>query len=876
MQRLLHSPVLHARVVLALAATLLVLALPTLKQARAAQPAGREDAPVYQNAKAPLEERVEDLLSRLTPKEKVSLMAGGSLFSTYAIDRLNIPALRFSDGPNGVRSNEGEATTVFPTGSALAATWNPEVVRAVGQAIAREALALNIQVLLGPNVNIQRSPLGGRNFEAYSEDPYLAGRVGIGFVNGVQSQGVGTSVKHYVANEQETDRMRGSSNMDERTLREIYLLPFEMLVREAHPWTVMASYNRLNGTYATENPHTIQDILKGEWRFDGVLMSDWGAVHTTVEASNAGLDLEMPGPPRYFGAPLVQATRNWQVEQTVVDEAARRMLRLIVRSGVLDGQHPAGELRTPRNRGAALAAASEAITLLKNDRALLPLDKARVHTLAVIGPNADVPLYQGGGSASVVPSRVETPLQSLRALAGAGVQINYAQGADNDPLPPPADARLLSPTEARTEPGLRVTYYSNANFSGTPTRTVTETYFGRLGLPIEGAQISARFEGFFWAPREGTYEFSLGQVGEATLYIDDRKVLGRDLGTAHPPAMDFGPPIRIASVPLSAGGPHRVRLEYVSLPFPFHLLQWGIRLPSPTVEEAVQVARGADAAVVFVGSSRSSETEGHDRGSMELTPHENELVEAVLAANPNTIVVLNSGSPLALPWADKAPTVVQGWLAGEEGPHALAQVLLGEVNPSGKLPFTFPRRLEDNPAYLYYSPGRDANYGEGVFVGYRYYEKRKLAPLFPFGHGLSYTTFEYGNLRVPSDVAVGQPISVSVDVRNTGKRAGRETVQLYVGDEATTDVVRPAKELKAFQKVSLAPGESTTIKFTLTPRDLSYYDVHARSWRSTPGTHRIYVGSSSADIRASQAFQWTAPQDPRTPPPDRPSLADFF
>jgi beta-glucosidase len=239
-------------------------------------------------------------------------------------------------------------------------------------------------------------------------------------------------------------------------------------------------------------------------------------------------------------------------------------------------------------------------------------------------------------------------------------------------------------------------------------------------------------------------------------------------------------------------------------------------------------------------------------------------------------VVLNSGSPLALPWADKAPTVVQGWLAGEEGPHALAQVLLGEVNPSGKLPFTFPRRLEDNPAYLYYSPGRDANYGEGVFVGYRYYEKRKLAPLFPFGHGLSYTTFEYGNLRVPSDVAVGQPISVSVDVRNTGKRAGRETVQLYVGDEATTDVVRPAKELKAFQKVSLAPGESTTIKFTLTPRDLSYYDVHARSWRSTPGTHRIYVGSSSADIRASQAFQWTAPQDPRTPPPDRPSLADFF
>jgi beta-glucosidase len=303
-------------------------------------------------------------------------------------------------------------------------------------------------------------------------------------------------------------------------------------------------------------------------------------------------------------------------------------------------------------------------------------------------------------------------------------------------------------------------------------------------------------------------------------------------------------------------------------------LQLGIRLPAPTIEAAVQIARTADAAVVFVGSSRSAETEGRDRSDMELAGGQNELVEAVLAANPNTVVILNSGSPVALPWADKAHTLVQGWLAGEEGPHALAQVLFGEVNPSGKLPFTFPRRLEDNPAYIYYSPGRDANYGEGVFVGYRYYEKRKVAPLFPFGHGLSYTSFEYAHLHVAPATPVGQPIQVSVDVKNTGKRAGQETVQLYVGDEATVNVVRPIKELKSFQKVRLAPGASATLTFTLAPRDLAYYDPHFREWTNTPGAHRIYVGSSCADIRLQQPFQLSAVG--QAAPPDPPSLSDFF
>ena len=862
-----------------IAVALLGAVRPPPAQAAQGTAAPADPAATYKNPTAPLEQRVEDLLARLTLKEKMALMAGGSAFAMHGIERFSIPGLNLSDGPNGVRSNAGEATTVFPTGSALAATWNPVLLESVGQAIAREALALNIQVMLGPNVNIQRSPLGGRNFESYSEDPYLAGRIGIGFVKGVQAQGIGTSVKHFVANEQEADRMRGNSVVDERALREIYLLPFEMIVKEARPWTIMASYNRLNGTYMSENDRLIRKVLKGEWGFDGLLMSDWGAVHTTVEAANAGMDLEMPGPPRYFGALLAQAVRNWQVEQSVVDEAAGRALRLIIRSGVLDGKHGTGELQSERNRAAALSAAREAIVLLKNDKGLLPLEGAKLRSLAIIGPNADVPLYQGGGSAGVVPSRILTPLSSLRAALGPKVEIHFAQGADNDPLPPPADARLLSPTEQRSESGLRFSHFNNPSFQGQPDRTGMDTFFDKVALQFGGAgpaQVSIRWEGFFWPPRSGVYEFGLSQVGTATLYIDEQKLVDEKSGTLHPPQLDFGAPVRTASTTLEAGRAHRIRIDYVSLPFPFHSMHLGIRVPAGSIQEAVEAAHSADAAIVFVGSSRSSETEGRDRSDMELAGQQNELVEAVLAANPRTIVVLNNGAPVNLPWAERAPALVEGWLAGEEGPQALAEILLGKTNPSGKLPFTLPRRLEDNPAYLYYSPGREARYGEGVFVGYRYYDKRKLAPLFPFGHGLSYTTFEYKNLQVPASTASGAPFEVSVDIRNSGGRMGQETVQLYLGDEATTDVVRPVRELKGFQKVNLAPGQSTTVRFTVTPRDLSYYDVNGQGWKSSPGTHRIYVGSSSADIRLQQAFQWTVPRDPRTPSPEAPGLADFF
>src|SRR5579875_1035655 len=880
-----------------------------------APPSGATGPAIYLDPRAPLETRVSDLLGHLTLDEKMALMAGGSSFGTAPIPRLGIPSLRFSDGPNGVRSNEGQPATVFPTGSALAATWNPAVIEAVGQAIGREALAMGVQVMLGPDVNIQRMPLAGRNFEDYSEDPELAGAIGIAMVRGIQSQGVGTSVKHFVGNEQELERMRGSSNMNERTLREIYLRPFEMIVAEARPWTLMASYNRLNGTYMSENRPLIRGVLDGEWGFDGVLMSDWGAVHTTVAAVNAGLDLEMPGPPQYFGPRLEAAVRNWQVDQSAVEDAARRMVRLILRSGLLDGasgvragvttqrgERQRGELLSPRNHEAALAAARESIVLLKNaplegGLPVLPLDRARIHTLAVIGPNADVPLYEGGGSAHVIPSTILTPLMSLRHFAGRGITIRYARGADNDEVPPPIDARLLSPAasgpagsgpaglgaadvgpagagaahgatagaetgggrRAATEHGLAYRYYANARFQGMPVAMGIETDFDKTIIAANLGQMSARWEGYLTAPASGPYQFSLSGNGRVSLSIDGRQLIGPGRGSTLPPQIDFGAPMQLATLPLEAGRRYRIEVDYVSPPVTFHSIHLGLRLPPPSIEEAVATARGADAAIVFVGSSRETETEGRDRASLALGGRQNELVEAVLAANPRAIVVLESGAPYELPWAERAPAIIEGWLNGEAGPDALAQVLFGEVDPSGKLPFTFPRRLQDTPIYLYYPALRDADYGEGVFVGYRWYDKRQIEPLFPFGHGLSYTSFAYRNLRAPARVPMGRPIEVAVDVENTGSRAGEEAVQLYVGDEATTAVVRPVKELKGFRKVKLAPGETTTVRFTVRPRNLAYYDEHQAAWVVTPGRHRLYIGSSSRDIRAQTEFEYGEP-----------------
>jgi beta-glucosidase len=826
--------------------------------------------PLYKDSAAALEHRVADLLVRLTTKEKAALVAGADNFSTIALPRLGIAPMRFADGPNGVRSTRGDAATAFPTGVAMAATWNPELIARAAAAIGREARALGVHVVLGPNINIQRTPLAGRNFETYSEDPLLSGIIGTSFVRGLQSEGVGASVKHYVANEQERQRRIGSSNVDERALREIYLAPFEMIVRQAQPWTIMSAYNRLNGMFMTENRRLLTEVLKREWGFDGMVMSDWGAVHTTVEAANAGLDLEMPGPARYYGDMLVKAVRNTQVDMAQLDDNVRRVLRTLFRTGVMDGmRRPAGELGSERHRHIAVDVARDSITLLKNERGLLPLSRERVRSIAVIGPNADAAIIQGGGSANVIPARIVTALESLRELSG--MHVEYAQGVDNELVTPAADSRLLSTTATREVQGLQFAIYANAKFAGRPASSGVDTYFNKLSLgegltPAQEDPISARWSGYFWPSKSGVYEFSLTQVGSAVLTIDGVRIIDDETPTRPPAGAELFPiPMRVVQLELRAGRGYPILLEYVSGTLAFHLFRFGIRPPAGTIDEAVRIARDADVALVFVGVSTTSETEGADRRDMELFGPQNELVEAVAAANPNTVVVLNNGAPLRLPWIDRVSAVLEAWLPGQEGARAVAEVLLGMANPCGKLPLTFPRRLEDNPSYLYYSNGRDAHYGEGVFVGYRYYEKRKVEPLFPFGHGLSYTTFEYASLRAPDEVLAGQPIHVSVEVTNTGAIAGRETVQLYVGDEVTQDVVRPVKELKGFHKVELAPGESQLVRFTLNTHDLAYYDVHRRAWITTPGKYRLYVGSSAADIRATRSFGWIAPVDDRAP-----------
>jgi len=823
-----------------------------------------------------VEQRVESLMAQLTQRERISLLGGGSGFGTSAVPRLGIPALRFADGPNGVRSNNDETATVFPTGVGLAATWNPALVREAGAAIGAEARALGVHVLLGPNVNMQRTPLAGRNFEAYSEDPHLAGRIGVGFVQGVQSQGVGTSPKHFVANEQELERLRSSSNLDERTLHEIYLAPFEAIVRDAKPWTMMAAYNRVNGTYVTEHAPLLRGVLKGRWGFDGVLMSDWGAVHSVAPALNGGTDLEMPGPARYFGGDLAEAARSWQVEQPAIDDAARRMLRLIVRSGALDAKPlpPARrDAGSARHQDTAQAIAREAIALLKNERDVLPLVRDRLRTLAVIGPNADVPLMQGGGSSAVVPSRLLTPLDALRSAAGAGMSLRVARGVDNDVVPPPADYRMLSVDAARRQSGLSVAYYPGTRIGGTPEYQGVETYFDKTMFASELTQMAGRWEGWFWPTQDGEHEFKLATRGEGTLTLDGKVVIDKDHGALLPQVSDFQADGKSAKLMLRKGRGYRLRIDYVSLPIVFHQMHFGVRLPAPSIDEAVEAARGADAAVVFVGVSRTSESEGRDRTTLALGGQQDALVDAVRAVNPNTIVVLNNGAPLLLPWVDRVPAIVEAWLPGQQGAAALAQILFGDANPSGRLPFTFPRRLEDNPTSLYYSAGRDANYGEGIFIGYRYYEKKQVAPLFPFGHGLSYTRFEYSNLRVPA-ASSGPTVEVSIDVKNVGARAGAEVVQLYVADDATRDVVRPVKELRGFAKPALAPGETRTLRFTLAARDLAYYDVHAHDFVATPGTYRVQIGSSSADIRAAGAFHWSAPADPRLPIEGRATFND--
>ncbi|MFN8470976.1 MAG: glycoside hydrolase family 3 C-terminal domain-containing protein [Anaerolineae bacterium] len=795
------------------------------------------------------EQEIAALVEQMTTEEKISLLAGADFWHTVPVPRLGIPSIKVTDGPVGARGKEfmgGPSSACFPCGTALAATWDPAMVERVGRALAEEVRAKGAHILLAPTVNIHRSPLAGRNFECYSEDPYLTARMASAYISGLQGAGVGACIKHFVGNDSEFERMSMSSEIAERPLREIYLRPFELAVRDVQPWAVMSSYNRVNGTYACESDTLLIDILKGEWGFDGIIMSDWFGTYSP-NVSRGGLDLEMPGPARWMGKHAAQAVESGALSHERLNDKVRRLLRTIARVGAFEHPdlQPEQGIDRPEHHAVAREAASEAIVLLKNDKSFLPLDLAKLASIAVVGRPAAHPAPVGGGSAQVNPHYLVTPLHAIEAKAGE--KVVYAPGPSLHKIPPHFDMTWFTN-------GVTVEYFTNRDLSGTPAHTGVEkdlslSWLAGLSAAEKASGIAVRVTGSFVVPETGDYEISLSSFGQARMSLDEHVVTDR---WERP--FVFGDVGEKAVFHLSEDEPHTLTVEcapQLELPFPPIRLGGAMLPATDAVAEAAKVAAKADVAIVFVGLTTEWETEGVDRENMELPNEQARLIEAVSAANPNTVVVINAGAPISMRWLGSVPAVLQTWYLGQETGNAVTDVLFGDVNPSGKLPTTFPVRLEDNPAFINY-PGENGKvlYGEGLFVGYRYYDKKDVTPLFPFGHGLSYTTFEYRNLHI---TPAGDGALVSVDVQNTGSRAGAEVVQVYVRDVASR-LVRPDKELKAFARVELAPGETKTVDFTLDQDALAYYDPSTKAWVVEPGEFEVLVGASSRDIRQTGTF----------------------
>jgi len=823
-----------------------------------------------------VEARIETLLGKMTLEEKVSMLAGTDNWHTRGIERLGIPSIKMTDGPYGTRTvsdedpNHTMPGTCFPTGSAMGATWDVDLIRRAGVALGEETRAMGCHILLGPCVNIHRSPLAGRNFESFTEDPFLAARLAVAYVDGVQSRNVGTSVKHFALNNSEFERFSMSSEAGERTIREVYFPAFEAAVREAQSWTVMCSYNKVNGTLASENHWLLTDILKNEWGLEGFVVSDWGAVHSTEPVANSGLDLEMPGPPRFLGDTLVSAVKEGSVSQDRINDGVRRILRVIEKTGAFEETRTPSltQANTPEHQALAREVAREAIVLLKNDHEILPLQREDLASIAVIGPNAAEARVLGSGSSQVRPPYVVTPLDGIRSKCGDAIAVTFEPGCRCNRLTPLLDSQHLRPASGAEEPGLTGEYFNNNDLSGKPALTRVDTEFGfrwgsfgggtSPGPGVDRDNFSIRWTGTFLAPESGQYRFGLLTDGLGCIYLDDTLVAEK--GSAGPDDLFLVQGERTGTCRMEAGESHTLRIEYRRNPereWPIRRVRLGCEVPLPgdPMARAAEAAAGADVALVFVGTSEEYESEGFDRDTMDLPGPQAALIEAVTRANRNTVVVLNSGAPISMEgWIDRVPAVVEAWFPGQECGNAIADVLFGDADPCGKLPMTFPRRIEDNPAYINY-PGENGKvlYGEGIFVGYRYYDTKRVEPLFPFGHGLSYTTFEYSNLNVPAEVTLGDPVEMSVDVTNTGSSEGKEVVQLYLRD-VESSLVRPTKELKGFAKISLKAGETKTLSFSLGKRDLSFYDPDRAGWLAEPGEFGVLVGSSSRDIRATGSF----------------------
>lgn len=826
-------------------------------------------------SEAQIEKQIQALLEEMTPAEKVNMCHAVTKFTSGGVPRLGIPPLSMSDGPHGVREEiaadswdavggDQDYATYLPTGTALAATWNRECARLFGEVLGAEARDRGKDVILGPGVNMVRSPLCGRNFEYYGEDPYQAGELAAEAIQGIQSQGTAACVKHFALNSQELRRHEVNATCSERALRELYLPAFESAVVKGGAMTLMGAYNRFRGQKCCQNDYLLNQILKKEWGFDGVVISDWAGVTDTFEAARNGMDIEMGTGEEYhnyyLADPFLRAVENGEIEMAVLDDKVRRILRLMFRLGVIgDGsRRPAGERNTPAHQAAARAIASEAITLLKNEKSLLPLDAGKIRRLLVVGDNADCRHHFGGHSSAVKALYEVTPLEGLkRLLEGSGVEIRSFRGypvGSGAGLPIPSSLMGIVDAGAGTR-GWSCEIYDNHRRIGEPVRSLpleSPEFDPAKDLPEElrGKDFGVMIKGVLTPKKSEAWTFVLDGCSQACLgcegvnFVENCKSEENVCGTA--------------TLPLEAGRSYKLEIPvnlHVGMPiYPVRLtaVPGGVGAANVKDEELFAAAREADAVLFFGGLNHTFDAEGSDRKDMALHDGQNELISALAGINPRLAVVLVGGSPVEMPWIDEVPAVVQMWYAGMEAGNAIADVLFGRVNPSGKLPFTFPKRLADSPAHALddYQP-LICHYAEDLLMGYRWFDTKQIEPLFPFGHGLSYTAFEYGEPVVETD---GDEVVLRMKLANVGSRSGRETVQLYIAPPKSA-FLRPAQELKGFAKVALEPGESREVEIRLNARSFAIYHPDKREWFVEPGRYLLRLGASSRDIHREIAVE---------------------
>lgn len=810
---------------------------------------------IHAQAPAPdspaIEAEAHAMLSKLTLEQKITLLGGEDSMYTHPMPSIDLPRFKMSDASVGVRT--WGPTTAYAGGVALAATWDTAFARRLGESLGKDARARGVNFLLGPGVNIARAPVGGRNFEYLSEDPYLNSAMVVPYIDGVQSEGVSATVKHYALNNQEFNRHNASSDIDERTLREIYLPGFEAAVTKGHADAVMNSYNLINGVHATQDPVINLQILKGDWGFKGVLMSDWAATYDGVAAANNGLDLEMPSPLFMNEQTLLPAVKDGRVKESTIDDKVLRLLRVELRYGWTKRPQfdPADSTYSVADRAVALQGALESITLLKNEGHLLPLDAAKIKTIAIVGPDAWPAVPGGGGSSHATAFEPVSTVTGIANFLGPSVHVLYSRGL-------PDMENVFRQTQ--WQGGVKVETFANSNFTGTPETGMARNIanWRQAQFQPQGAPRSIRYTTTFKAGEAGKYLLLAAASGRDNFKVtaDGKQVIEQ--------AQSEGQIPESATLDLSAGQTVQIVADYIPYAAGTRFGLGMVNASGLISDDAKKIASLADVVVVCAGFDEASEGEGHDR-AFTLPWGQDALIEAMAAANPHTIVTLTGGGGMeTAPWLDKVPALLHTWYPGQEGGTAVAEILFGKHDPEGRLPVTFDRSWPDSASYNWYYPkGPDTTlhatapdgkpidysiahiqYGDKLMVGYRYWTTNHKQPLYPFGFGLSYTTFRFSNLHVPATATHDTEVLVSFDVTNTGKVKGAEVAQLYVSD-SSAKVDRPERELKGFEKVRLAPGETKHVTLTLDARSFSYWDDSAHKWAIDPGKFIVRVGDSS-------------------------------